>query len=125
MAYQPITTYHFEKKFKKLTKKDGLLKERVIRKLHEVINNPEIGEPKRHALRGIRSVHVDPFILAYIIINDSILLINLDHHDKVYEDTPKIIDALLNDPRTLDALEGAGITPEEYSAFLKSIRRKR
>jgi hypothetical protein len=24
MAYQPITTYYFEKRFKKLTKKDGM-----------------------------------------------------------------------------------------------------
>ena len=120
MAYQPITTYYFEKRFKKLTKKDGLLKERVIRKLQEVLSNPDIGEPKRHALRGLRSVHIDPFVVAYAIIKDTILLINFDHHDKVYEDTPKIIDSLLNDPRTVEALENAGVTPEEYALFLKN-----
>jgi mRNA-degrading endonuclease RelE of RelBE toxin-antitoxin system len=125
MAYQPITTYYFEKRFKKLTKKDGLLKERVIRKLQEVLSNPDIGEPKRHALRGLRSVHIDPFVVAYAIIKDTILLINFDHHDKVYEDTPKIIDSLLNDPRTVEALENAGVTPEEYALFLKSTKRKR
>ncbi len=65
MAYQPITTYYFEKRFKKLTKKDGLLKERVIRKLQDIISNPAIGEPKRHGLRGLRSVHIDPFVVAY------------------------------------------------------------
>jgi len=48
MAFQPITTYYFERKFKKLTKKDGLLKERIIRKLQEIINNPDMGEPKSH-----------------------------------------------------------------------------
>jgi hypothetical protein len=52
MAYQPITTYYFEKRFKKLTKKDRLLKERIIRKLQEITNNPDIGEHKRHALRS-------------------------------------------------------------------------
>ena len=55
MAFQTITTYYFDKKFKKLTKRDGFLKERVIRKLQEISINPEIGEPKRHALRGLRS----------------------------------------------------------------------
>ncbi len=40
----------FDKKFKKLVKKDGLLEERVIRKLQAISINPEIGEPKRHAL---------------------------------------------------------------------------
>ena len=125
MAYQPITTYYFEKRFKKLTKKDGLLKERIIRKLQETINNPDIGEPKRHALRGLRSVHIDPFVVAFVVIKDTILLINLDHHDKVYEETPKIIDALMDDPRTIEALTNAGVTPEEYAAFMKSFRKKK
>jgi mRNA-degrading endonuclease RelE of RelBE toxin-antitoxin system len=125
MAYQPITTYYFEKRFKKLTKKDGLLKERIIRKLQEIINNPDIGEPKRHALRGLRSVHIDPFVVAFVVIRDTILLINLDHHDKVYEETPKIIDALMDDPRTIEALTNAGVTPEEYAAFMKSFRKKK
>jgi hypothetical protein len=70
-------------------------------------------------------VHIDPFVVAYAIIKDTILLINFDHHDKVYEDTPKIIDSLLNDPRTVEALENAGVTPEEYALFLKSTKRKR
>lgn len=120
-----FTTYYFEKKFKKLTKKDGLLKERIIRKLQEIINNPDIGEPKRHALRGLRSVHIDPFVVAYLIIKDIILLINFDRHDKVYEETPKIIDALLNDSRTIEALANAGITSEEYTAFLRSFRKRK
>src|SRR5512146_1826659 len=110
MAYRPITTYYFEKRFKKLTKKDGLLKERIIRKIQEIINNPDIGEPKRHALRGLRSVHIDPFVVAFVVIKNIILLINFDHHDKVYEETPKIIDDLMNDPRTIEALTNAGVT---------------
>ncbi len=125
MAYQPITTYYFEKRFKKLTKKDGLLKERIIRKLQEITNNPDIGEPKRHALRGLRSVHIDPFVVAFVVIKDTILLISLDHHDKVYEETPKIIDALMDDPRTIEALTNAGVTSEEYAAFMKSFRKKK
>ncbi len=125
MAYQPVTTYYFEKRFKKLTKKDGLLKERIIRKIQEIIDNPDIGEPKRHALRGLRSVHIDPFVVAFVVIKDTILLINLDHHDKVYEETLKIIDALMDDPRTIEALTNAGVTPEEYAAFMKSFRKKK
>jgi len=125
MACRPITTYYFERKFKKLTKKDGLLKERIIRKLQDLIDNPEIGEPKRHALKGIRSAHLDPFVVAYVVIKDIVLLINFDHHDKVYEETPKIIDALLNDSRTVEALSNAGITPEEYAAFLRSFLKKK
>jgi hypothetical protein len=59
MAFQTASTYYFNKKFKKLTKKDALLRERVIRKLQEISINPKIGEPKRYALKGLRSVHLD------------------------------------------------------------------
>ena len=121
MAFHTITTYYFDKKFKKLTKKDGLLKERVIRKLQEISLNPEIGEPKRHALRGLRSEHLDPFVIIYIIIKDVVLLINFDNHDKAYDSTPQILDRLLCDPRTIEALECAGIKAEEYIHFVKSI----
>ena len=98
MAFQTIATYYFDKKFKKLTKKDGLLKERVIRKLQEISINPKIGEPKRHALRGLRSEHLDPFVIIYAIIKDVVLLINFDDHDKAYDTTPQILAALLGDP---------------------------
>ncbi|OPY52191.1 MAG: Plasmid stabilization system protein [Methanosaeta sp. PtaU1.Bin112] len=82
MAFQTITTDYFDKKFKKHTRKDGLLNERVIRKLQAVSINPEIGEPKRHAMRGLRSVHVDPFVIIYTIIKDIVLLINFEDHDE-------------------------------------------
>jgi mRNA-degrading endonuclease RelE of RelBE toxin-antitoxin system len=108
-----------------VTKKDGLLKERVIRKLQEISINPEIGEPKRHALRGLRSVHLDPFVIIYIIIKDVVLLINFDEHDKAYDVTPQILDSLLSDPRTIEALEYAEITPEEYIHLVKSLRKKK
>ena len=125
MAFQTIATYYFDKKFKKLTKKDGLLKERVIRKLQEISINPEIGEPKRHALKGLRSEHLDPFVIIYIIIKDIVLLINFDNHDKAYDVTPQILDTLLNDPRTIEALENAGVTPDEYIHFMKSLRKRK
>ena len=125
MAFQTIATCYFDKKFKKLTKKDGLLKERVIRKLQEISINPEIGEPKRHALKGLRSEHLDPFVIIYIIIKDIVLLINFDDHDKAYDVTPQILDTLLNDPRTIEALENAGVTSEEYIHFVKSLRKRK
>ncbi len=108
-----------------MTKKDGLLKERVIRKLQEISINPEIGEPKRHALKGLRSEHIDPFVIIYIVIKDVVLLINFDDHDKAYDATPQILSTLLSDPRTIEALVNAGITKEEYIQFVKSFGKKR
>ncbi len=125
MAYQTLATYYFDKKFKKLTKKDGLLKERIIRKLQEISINPDIGEPKRHALKGLWGEHLDPFVIIYMVIKDIILLINFDHHDKAYAETPKIIEVLLTDSRTIESLENAGITQEEYAAFSKLFRKRK
>lgn len=125
MAFQTIATFYFDKKFKKLVKKDGLLEERVIRKLQAISINPEIGEPKRHALRGLRSVHVDPFVIIYAIVKDVVLLINFDDHDEAYDATPRILNNLLKDPKTIEALENAGITPTEYVQFIKSLRKKK
>lgn len=125
MAFQTITTDYFDKKFKKHTRKDGLLNERVIRKLQAVSINPEIGEPKRHAMRGLRSVHVDPFVIIYTIIKDIVLLINFEDHDEAYDATPTILNSLLSDPRTIDALENAGITTEEYLQFIKTLGKRK
>ena len=121
MAFQTIATCYFDKKFKKLTKKDGLLKERTIR----ICIDPEIGEPKRHALKGLRSVHIDPFVIIYAIIKDVVLLINFDEHDETYDATPSILNSLLHDPRTVEALVNAGITTKEYLQFMKSLKKKK
>ncbi len=125
MAFQTIATCYFDKKFKKLTKKDGLLKERTIRKLQAIGIDPEIGEPKRHALKGLRSVHIDPFVIIYAIIKDVVLLINFDEHDETYDATPSILNSLLHDPRTVEALVNAGITTKEYLQFMKSLKKKK
>jgi mRNA-degrading endonuclease RelE of RelBE toxin-antitoxin system len=125
MAFQTIATCYFDKKFKKLTKKDGLLRERTIRKLQAISIDPEIGEPKRHALKGLRSVHIDPFVIIYAIIKDVVLLINFDEHDETYDATPSILNSLLHDPRTVEALVNAGITTKEYLQFMKSLKKKK
>ena len=70
-------------------------------------------------------MHIDPFVVAYVIIKDTVLLINFDHHDKVYEETPKIMDVLISDSRTIGALASVGVTQEEYAAFLKSFRKRK
>ena len=43
MAFTPVSLYQFDKKFKKYTKKDTILRERVIKKIKEIVENPEIG----------------------------------------------------------------------------------
>ena len=42
-----------------------------------------------------------------------------------YNTTPPILNSLLSDLRTIEALENAGITAEEYLLFVKSLRKKK
>ena len=60
-----------------------------------------------------------------LYIQEDVLLINFDEHDKAYDTTPQILGTLLGDPRTIEALENAGITPEEYARFMKSLGKKK
>jgi hypothetical protein len=41
-----------------------------------------------------------------------------------WDATPLILNYLLSDPRTVEALENAGIITEEYTQFVKSLRKK-
>ena len=38
----------------------------------------------RNELKGLRGVHVDPFVIIYAVIDDQIVLLHLAHHDHVY-----------------------------------------
>jgi hypothetical protein len=42
-----------------------------------------------------------------------------------WDATPSIMNYLPSDPRTIKALENAGIAAEEYTQFVKSLRKKK
>ena len=84
MTFSATTTRHFDKKFRKLTRKNQTFKDRVFGKISEIMENPEIGVPKKNELKGLRGVHVDPFVIIYVVIDDQIVLLHLAHHDHVY-----------------------------------------
>lgn len=84
MTLSYTTTRQFDKRFHKLTRKNQALTDQVFEKISEIIENPEIGVPKRNELKGLRGVHVDPFVIIYAIIEDRIVFLHFVHHDQVY-----------------------------------------
>ena len=72
----------FEKSFKKL--KDKTLKGRIIKQIKKIIENPLIGKPLRHDLRGERSLYIKPYRLIYAVRKDEIILLRFLHREKVY-----------------------------------------
>lgn len=85
MNYLPQSSPLFDKNFKRLTKKNAILKERTLKKIREILQNPEIGETLTQNLAGYRSVHVGNWIIIYRIVLQEVWFVNFDHHDYAYD----------------------------------------
>lgn len=84
MNYLPQSSPLFDKNFKRLTKKNPVLKKRTLKKIREILQNPEIGETLTQNLAGYRSVHVGNWLIIYKILVEEIWFVNFDHHDYAY-----------------------------------------
>jgi len=73
-------------KIKKLQKKDSFMFKRLRKKIEEIIQNPEHYKPLRYGMRGIRRVHLGPFVLIFTINEEEkvVEFLDFDHHDKIY-----------------------------------------
>jgi mRNA-degrading endonuclease RelE of RelBE toxin-antitoxin system len=78
-----ITTEDYEKNTKHI--KDKETKDRIKKQIKKLIENPEIGKPLRHDLKGERSVHIKPFRLVYTFENDKLILLKFEHRKEVYK----------------------------------------
>ena len=78
VAYDPT----FEKKVRKI--KDHLLKSKVKKKIHKIIDSPEIGKPMRYSRKGTRETYIPPFRLSYLYIKneEKIVFLDLYHKDE-------------------------------------------
>ncbi len=86
MTYALEVSERLDRVFVKLAKKDKLQFEILNRKIKEILENPQIGEPLRGNMAGQRSVHARNFVLVYEILeNEKIVkLLDYDHHNVVY-----------------------------------------
>jgi len=86
MSYQIEISERLDKIFSKLAKRDKLQFEVLTRKINEVLENPQIGEPLRGNMTGQRSVHIRHFVLTYEILENEriVRLLDYNHHDKIY-----------------------------------------
>ena len=71
----------FDKSVQKL--KDGLLREKVHKRIAKIIQDPELGKPMMYARKGTREVYIPPFRLsyAYLAEENKIILLDLYHKD--------------------------------------------
>jgi len=93
--FEPVPD--FIDQFDKLTRKDRALRERAIKKIDQILTNPEIGEPKRYRLKMARGVHVNPFVIVYMIVGDKIVFLWFDHRDQAYDKAAFILEKTASD----------------------------
>jgi mRNA interferase RelE/StbE len=77
----------FQRNFKRLTKKNTPLRERVLKRIEEIAANPDIGENLSGNLAGKQSTHVAKhWVIIYQVYNNDnkIEFQNFDHHDHAY-----------------------------------------
>ena len=69
----------FEKDFRKI--KEAVIKERIIKQIYKIRENPEIGKPMRFDRKGTRELYVSPFRLSYKVEGDVVYILALYHKD--------------------------------------------
>lgn len=77
-----IFSDNFEKTFRKI--KDKLTKEKIIKQIKKIKENPEVGKPLKY-YRGERSLYIKPFRLIYAVRQDEIILLKFEHRKSVYD----------------------------------------
>jgi len=70
---------NFKKDFKKIKNKDT--KDKIIKQLLKVRNNPDIGKPVMYGRKGTRELYIAPFRLSYKVEGETIYILSLYHKD--------------------------------------------
>ena len=74
--------FPFQKIFSKI--KDPVLKEKVMKQIIKLKENPELGKTMRYGRKGTREVYISPFRLSYLYLREEekIVLLDLYHKDQ-------------------------------------------
>jgi addiction module RelE/StbE family toxin len=70
----------FKKDFKKI--KDKAIKNKIIKQVSKIKDNPHLGKPMKYGRKGTRELYIPPFRLSYKIEKNVILVLALYHKDK-------------------------------------------
>ena len=70
----------FEKNFRKI--KGLVLKEKIIKQISKIKDNPGIGKPMRYDRKGTRELYILPFRLSYKIEGEIIYILALYNKDE-------------------------------------------
>lgn len=69
----------FKREFNKI--KDSGIKEKIIKQISKIKNNPETGKPMRYSRKGTRELYIPPFRLSYKVDEETVYILALYHKD--------------------------------------------
>lgn len=74
----------FDKKFIIIFSKikDNFFKEKVMKQIQKISENPEVGKPMMHDRKGTRELYIKPFRLSYAYLKNQNLIYVLDLYHK-------------------------------------------
>ncbi len=73
-----------ERQLRRLKRRNKPVYEQLAKKLEEIRQRPEIGEPKTYIFKGFRSVPIGPYVLLYRVEGRTVTAVKFDHHDQIY-----------------------------------------
>lgn len=88
MAWPLEVSPEFERDYRKLCKKDAVLRKAVDKKIAQILQHPLHYKPLRGPLKGVRRVHVaSSFVLLFEPSEQkgTVRFLRLAHHDEAYE----------------------------------------
>ncbi|MBI4361577.1 MAG: type II toxin-antitoxin system mRNA interferase toxin, RelE/StbE family [Euryarchaeota archaeon] len=84
MVHRCTFSPDFDRAFRKIKKRDRLLFERIAKKMEEILDDPEVYKPLRGPLKGLRRVHIGPFVVIFETRGETVEFIVIEHHDRAY-----------------------------------------
>ena len=76
VIFDPI----FKKDFKKI--RNRVLKDKVIKQVSKIKDNPTIGKPLRYSRKGTRELYISPLRLSYKVEKNTVYILALYHKDQ-------------------------------------------
>ena len=71
---------HFERTIRKIH--NDAIKERLIKQIKRIVENPEIGKPMKYGRKGTRELYIPPFRLSYFYNEKKNCILFLDFYHK-------------------------------------------
>lgn len=73
-------TISFKKQFSKI--KDNKFKQKIIKQIEKIVENPLIGKPMKNIRKGTRELYIRPYRLAYQFKESELLILFVEIYYK-------------------------------------------